>query len=448
MGHNKKRRDFLKLMTYATTSLVLPVPLLPFNKALANGHQKILFFLFGEGFPYEITMGDMQNNSITSGFTVPQVISPLAPFKNQMSINIHTCANNRTNHWLMHGAGFATLLGNIPDGLTNGHLAQRQGTTFDWSLGNSAIGTGTRFPVLVAGRKATMHSAIDKNNSAPVYSDPAQLQSLLFPAGQGGGTSTPTAPTNDKKKLKAILDYVRTENANIKRHLASEEQVILDQYESALNSNYDLMPDDTSGGGGGTGGSCGFPLGPMTSQTEEAKLERLVQLSAYAMKCGLTNVVSIGSGTRLDHNSCLPGFSWKPSNFNPHTVNLQQQFQDQNVKFYSRLIRDFIRVQSGGVDTIPSDLTVVFMATNGRSEFINYDLPVSSRFSPGHHHGSRGTWPIVLLSGNSNLKTNNTRYWDQSLAYGGVFSAISHAMGVPMDSFGAYSRGPYAPLLG
>lgn len=422
MGKTLERREFIKLMGLASSMMI---PGLPFENVLAqtaSSNQKILFFLFGESFPGWIKPNGISRGQTDNSYSLPSPMSALNAFASQTSVVSARPGTGKLNHWIMHGSGYATMLGRLQPGWERSHFGRPLGITFDQVLAKSSLGSGTKFRSLVVGQRSDRVSALDSSNAADLINDTSQLRDMLFPNGGGGGQQ-PSVSDLDKRKLAAIVDYVTTGNNGIKNSLAKEEQLTLDQYATGLSQIRDSQTVAPTV-------SCNSSV-PIDSSNPERALESKMRLLSRAMKCGLTNVATIAAGLNDDHTSD-PNFTWRPSGYHPHDNAKYDQYQRRNLDLFSKTIRDFILEQSGGQNRCPDNLTVVLMSDSG--------------LSGGFHHGSRDQWPIVVISGNNNLNLGR-RYHFVDQVYGSVFSSIAQALGQSSVSLSNYSDGPLRAIL-
>lgn len=265
-------------------------------------------------------------------------------------------------------------------------------------------------------------------SSVPLEENPRAAFNRIFssiPQSGGGGSSVDTAIYDQRLRVldanKAALDALErklgaTEREKLGEHLAAleelEQRVLLEQQRAA------------DSGDNNSGGACSAPT--LNGGTSPLNIYRSQgDIAVSALKCGLTNVVSI----QFNETQA----TWVPNDGTADSVNWAQDHHQANHANGTAFLPDIIGYMNKGVEHIISRL-------KAEGIFNQTVVCVASEMGDGQEH-TAPNGPIIVATGLSGLKSGEGRSSSSHLE---VFNDVAKLMGLSSSIGGAianYGRG-------
>ena len=127
----------------------------------------------------------------------------------------------------------------------------------------------------------------------PTY-DPAALFTRIF---SGGVMST--GPTAEDLARASVLDAVLSDARSLDTRLGASDRIRLEHHLDALR---DLERRVSNPAGGPVGASCMMPMAPLGTDSYRERARLMAELSAMALACDLTRVVSMEFSSPASHS--------------------------------------------------------------------------------------------------------------------------------------------------
>lgn len=453
------RREILKGVSLGAGAMFL-TPMLQQLQAQASGSahlpRRFVFVLEGNGFNPDqarpahvphirgqamVANSDTLRDIPLGNHELPFALQPLEAFRNRMCIvqglSGRICGGGHSNNF---GA-----LGVYPG------KQDAYGETIDIALSRALPAT---FPQVGLGIADKVDSSIIYNVSAagrgrpmPTVIKPDQAYANLFGSiAPGNGRSAFDTRTN-------LLDTVREDLRSLENQLAGEERQRLGSYVNAFetmrNRQADLLSREAMLRRHAPQVSKKY-----TSIVETERLEAMFDIGGAALVCGLTNVLTIASGSGDPYFGIT--FSGLGINLGKHGIGHGGSYNGVDSRTLSARIRRFHLEQvaklARQLDAIPE----------GNGTMLDNTLIVYLSDSAEQHHSRCYEWPFLLLGNlGGRLKTAG-RYLEYP-RYGrnghrtiaNLYCTFLHAAGVRQDEFGVADpalrgldqRGPLSELL-
>lgn len=340
--------------------------------------------------------------------------SPLQPHASTIAFREMTIGKPGNHGNLHQCVGAGSYNGNDPDG-----------SAFHLQVAK-VVGNMTPYSSLELGvdTKGTQGGINFLNGSSiPLEDDPSAAFNRIFnntpppTSGGGGGDSGPSIYDRRLKVVdanKAALDALQNKLGMDERNKVDAHLEALEQLERRIASAQTMAEGDAgggdTGGGGGGGGSCSAPnltQGNSPLNTYKAQGD----IAAAALKCGLTNVVSI----QFNETQA----SWVGADGTPDAVDWAADHHQANHANGAAQLPYLIQYMNKGVAHLISRL---------KAEGIYNDtvVVVVSEMGDGQDH-SAGDGPIIVASGISGLRAGDSK--DGADHYG-IFADVTNLLGL------------------
>jgi hypothetical protein len=379
--------------------------------------QRIIFFLQNQGFdPATCVPKGLSGDATLSGITLPEPISPLEPYKHKINIitglhGLHTSPS----HSAFFGAlgGYRGGIGIPPSEATIDHeLSQLLPETI---LPHLCIGMDALENMISRPTLATL-SAAGPGKPLFMHSNPQDLYQLLF-----GGIATGDV----KERYEA-----RSKVFNRVEQLAGQGGVSLPAGERERYGSYVDGFRDINGLRERLAGvsdhlkkfAPAYDDKILKPQFETDWHDALLDIGIAALKAGLTNVLTIGSGRGEIFGS------WKGLGVVPAGHNLGHMPQPDNpiwVKIRQYNCRMLVKLMES-LESMPE----------GNGTMMDNTLIVYSSNNADKQHTNGANWPFILLGHCSGrLKTGQYTQLEGKRPINDLYTTLLHAIGAPRDRF-------------
>ncbi len=379
--------------------------------------KRVIFFLQNQGFdPATCVPKDLKSGASLADVTLPEPISALEPYKDR--INIITGLHGRhtsPSHSAYFGAlgGYRGGIGVPPGAPTIDHVLSQllpQTILPHLRIGMDALENMVSRPTL-----ATL-SAAGPGKPLFMHSNPKNLYQMLFGgiatgdvkrrfearskvfnrieqlAGQGGIT----LPARDRERYGSYVDGFREING-LRERLAGVSDH-LKKFAPEYDEKF-LKP-----------------------KFETDWHDALLDIGIAALKAGLTNVLTIGSGRGEIFGS------WKGLGVVPAGHNLGHMKQPDNpiwVKIRQYNCRMLVKLMEA-LESMPE----------GNGTMMDNTLIVYTSNNADRQHTSGANWPFILLGDCSGrIKTGRYTQLDGRRPINALYTTLLHAIGAPRDRF-------------
>ena len=379
--------------------------------------KRIVFFLQNQGFdPYTAIPRDLNENCSLDSFEFEEPIKPLEPIKDRLHI-INGLHGKHTSP--SHSAFFGAL-----GGYAGGDGVPPRGETFDHVVSKHL--PETILPHLCVGMdslsnmkaKPTVANLSASGASKPIFmqSNPQNLYQMIY-----GGISEGDV----RKKHEAQSEMLQRIE-----FLAKEGT---DELPSVDAERYSLYTD-------GFGEINGLRE-KLASQSEHLKKfapkydekftnpeyetdwhDCIFDLGLSALKSGITNTLTIGSGRGEIFGS------WKGLGVEQQGHNLGHMKQPDN--------DIWIKIRQYNCEMIAKMVSELEMIPEGNGNMMDNTLIVYTSNNADYQHTSGKNWPFILV-GNPNgaFKTNQFTQLDGTRPINALYTTILHSMGMQADRF-------------
>jgi hypothetical protein len=442
------RRRFSQSLLAGASSVAL-APFIGSGRAEACGEgvqpRRIVFIVEGCGMNYtRFTPADVPNVPaadmlVANNFTLTPMMNALDQYRDQMLL-IDGLSNDQGLAGSGHSTGYAALscVPNNPPSETGRPGAE----TLDQFLGRT-MGNCAPFPnlLLAVGRtsaaRLTAISANQDRRPVPHFCNPYDAYQQLF------GPSLDVQGDASVRQA-AMFELVRGDVARMRPRLAGNEKAKLDEIISAMDRVQ--AREESLRARGDALRACVPQLAANALETIEDRIEAHFDLTAAALTCDLTRVVTIASGC---------GYNFFDLPF--QRLGLEGTKHQMGHGYVSGLdgldlIHNFHAQQ---IATLCHRLALV---PEGDGNMLDNTLIVWTNENGEQHHAGYQRWPVVLLAG-SNMGVETGRYirFPTRGAPGArtlpdLWNSVCHIMGEPRNDFGAAGRevvtGPIATISG
>jgi hypothetical protein len=306
------RRDLLKHLGVGAACL----PLLRATRSYGAGagfSKRLMVLQMSEGLRQQYWK---PNTGSLMGQTLPPTLVPLDAHKSELIV-----MPDMSNPGI--GAGGHASYGVIyyGKGAAGGGYKEPSGPTFDQVAANAIKGATTRrsmhawvqlhLPPLPTTQPGGTH-CFWAGAGQPInpQGDPYQVYKEVFAGGDFNTASDPAAVKKLMADKKSILDFVGSNLDEFRKRLGSEDKVAIDAHFQAVRDlEAQLQASATN-----TSGACAVAPG-MIDINDRSKYPEIMKahlnLMVSALKCGVTNVVTLqhgdSSGNSINFGSFVPG---------------------------------------------------------------------------------------------------------------------------------------------
>ncbi|MCC6510361.1 MAG: DUF1552 domain-containing protein [Pirellulaceae bacterium] len=379
--------------------------------------KRVIFFLQNQGFdPATCIPEGLKTDCSLSGVTLPEPISPLEAYKDKIHIINGLHGRHTTpSHSAFFGAlgGYRGGIGIPPFAETIDHvLSQLLPPTI---LPHLCIGMDALANMISRPTLATL-SAAGAGKPLFMYSNPNDLYQMLF-----GGIATGDVklrfearakvfhqveqlaaqgssplPMDDRERYQTYVDGFR--DGNQLRERLSEVADHLKQYAPQYDDKF-LKP-----------------------KFETDWHDAILDVGIAALKAGLTNVLTIGSGRGEIFGA------WKGLGVVEAGHNLGHMEQPDNpiwIKIRQYNCRMLVKLMQQ-LESVPE----------GNGTMMDHTLIVYSSNNADKQHTNGANWPFILLGNCSGrIKTGQFTQLDGKRPVNALYTTLLHAIGAPRDRF-------------
>lgn len=467
------RRSFLeRLALGAGAGLLSPVvrTLHAQAQGTLSARKRLIVFMQGNGFHFGTFVPPEFGGKAVYGkdlvqstdYTLPPKFAPLAPYRNRMLL-VDGLVNQqgRAGHFANH-----VFMSCVPN-LSTGDFAggQSGGQTFDQLVADTlskgapfrsvhlGARTGTPDGKASTGSLMTGSYAKTRGDSIPIQLVPTEAYTQLL-ANVGAGAADPARSAADRKAelgaRQRLLDFIADDVRRLRGQLAGAERAKLDEYLGAVD---DAGKRLTAFANAPAAGACGAPKVLSDPPSPEERFSAMVDIGTAALACGLTDVLTL--------NFSGLGYAFKSLGLTEslHSVGHGYGGDEWHVKIttwfsgeMARMLGKLSAIREGD-RTIFDQSVLLFTADNGEA-----------------HHARDWRWPVLLVGNaggglkadgryiryparqpDNNAAATPVNVTDAQRPVGDLFSALGHALGVPVDDFGKNGlekvKGPLSELL-
>ncbi|MFT5468862.1 MAG: hypothetical protein ACI8UO_003974 [Verrucomicrobiales bacterium] len=433
------RRSLLKSVSLGGAAPLL-TPFLSHLEAAAAGEtpKRVVFLVEGNGLPAEhvqpvgvprAEMPNLRNTHISqsaeeklidlrlSDFELPEPLTPLARHTDRLTIlqglSGRVCGGGHSNDFGALGA-YSGRAG-AKDITIDAAMAKANPAIFQ----HVALGISRNpQPNIIYGC-----SASGPNQKVPIYANPDLAYKMLFGKILGGN---PKAEVGTQSML---LDFMVDDIKRLERQLPYDEAQKLQQYADAFSNIASRQAK--------LGEIDPKKIHPKRdavyeSQVETERLDAHFEMAATALITGLTNTVTLASGAGSPHFDVT--FRGLGINVDKHQIGHQQI--DGAAEMAVKIRQFHMELLAKLVDTLEA-------VPEGGGSMMDNTLIVYLSDSAENHHSTCYEWPMLMLGDLSGrLKAggrfiNVPKYGSEGhRTTGGFYTALMHAIGAPVDSFG------------
>lgn len=424
----------------AGAALALPfLESLGFRRFIASAQaapppQRLLFYYVPNG----MHMPAFTPAATGTEYTLPPILSPLAPFKNELLIlSGLTNLPGRPDGAGDHAGGTSAFLTCAKANKSDSDI--RLGVSVD-QLAAAALGAGTRFPSLQLGLDGGSSGGVcdsgygcayttniswsGPRTPLPKMSDPRVVFDVLF-RGEDQG-QTPEQLERRRQQRKSVLDLVRSDATRLSARLGGADRRKLDEYLSAVRQVESRIE--------GAIPICGAAKRPADTLRFDETARAMADLMVLAFSCDLSRVVSYMWGNGLSNRSYAfvgaPGAHHELSHHqnNPDTLAKLQTINTYEMQLLAYLLDGLTKAKEAGGSLLDRTLIVL-----------------SSDVSDGNRH-NHDDMPLLLVGrlGSAITPGRHLRYPGQPLS--NLYLSILQAIGAPQPRFGDDSTGPLSGL--
>ena len=418
------RRDVLKTMVGGLGSVALSSNLHAQNPHPSDlstrstgGPKRVIFFLQNQGFePKTCIPVGMTKSSSLANATLPEPIKALQPYREK----IHIINGLHGKHTSPNHSAFFGALG----GYRGADGVPPSASTIDYEL--SRVLPKTLLPHLAIGMdslgnmsaKPTIATLSASGAGKPIfmYSNPLHLYKLLY-----GGLATGELKNQHEahsSMLKSIEHIARTSGVD----LPAYDKNLYSQFTKGFEQMNGLRErlDKASGDLAQFAPKLDELYATPTFETDWH--DRLLDLGISALKSGITNVLTIGSGRgeifgswkglgveKQGHN-----LGHMPQHDNPIWIKIRQY----NSQMLVKLIQELESVPEGN-GTMMDNTLIVYTSNNADKQ-----------------HTNGATWPFILIGDcNGAFKTGRFTQLDGTRPINALYTSILNTVGVKTARF-------------
>lgn len=384
---------------------------------LAGGPKRVIFFLQNQGFEPETCIpASMKNSGSLAGVELPVPIKALEPYRENMHI-INGLHGRHTSP--SHSAFFGAL-----GGYRGSDGVAPSGSTIDYEL--SKILPQTLLPHLCIGMdslenmrsKPTIANLSASGAGSPIFmhSNPNHLYQMLY----GGISQGKIRSHHDAKS--SMLDSIERLTAAKGQSLPFSEKQRYDEFTKGFNEMNGLrerlndVSDHLRNFAPKVDGEYTNP------EFETDWHDRLLDLGISALKSGITNVLTIGSGRGEIFGS------WKGLGVEKQGHNLGHMKQNGNPIWN--------KIRQYNCDMLVKLMEQLESVPEGSGTMMDNTLIVYTSNNADKQHTGGKTWPVILLGNcNGTFKTGRFTQLQGDRPINALYTSILRASGVELDRF-------------
>lgn len=387
------------------------------SQAPAGKPRRVIFFLQNQGFDPATAVPEGLNESVAlSGVTLPEPIRPLEAYKEK--IHIVTGLHGRhtsPSHSAFFGAlgGYRGGIGVPPAAATIDHVVSQ--TLPQTILPHLCIGMDSIENMISRPTLATL-SATGAGQPLFMHSNPNDLYQMLF-----GGIATGDVkqrydarskvfneverlarqkgtdlPATDRERYGSYVDGFRDINGLRERLVEVSDH--LKQFAPAYDEKF-LQPE-----------------------FETDWHDALLELGIAALKAGLTNVLTIGSGRGEIFGA------WKGLGVVPAGHSLGHMAQPNNPIW--------VKIRQYNCQMLVKLMQALESMPEGEGTMMDNTLIVYTSNNADRQHTSGANWPFILLGNCSGaIKTGQFTQFNGERPINALYATLLHAIGAPCDRF-------------
>lgn len=431
------RRELLKGMSLGAGTLVLS-PIVEKLAAYADGRAsqptRFVFVLEGNGLPWQhVQPLGIQRSRRESDrrqlvdlplgdHRLPRALEPLAPWKDRVTIvqglSGRVCGGGHSNN-------FGAL------GVYKGQGCIARGETIDVAIGKRLGGIFKQIGLGMVDRPgATVVyncSAWDRGKPMPTQTRPDLAYAQLFGSVAGGEARQQFIARAN------MLDYLRDDIRRLERTLSAPEREMLQAHVTALESmsNRQSRLNEIQST---LRRHAPVVTDKFTSRVETDRLDAQFDIAAAALVAGLTNVVTIASGSGDPYFGVK--FTGLGINFGKHGIGHGGSYNGMTADQMATIIRRF------HFELIARLIRRLQSVPEGNGTMLDNTLIIYLSDSAEAHHSRCWEWPFVLI-GNLGGRLRCGRYIEYPYwgfrghrEIGNLYTTFLHAIGDRREFFG------------
>ena len=413
------RRDLLNSVA-AGAGVALGSTILPSRVLASTGNtnlKRVVFFMQNQGFdPRTCIPEGMKRSGSLAGAKLPEPVSPLEPFKDRMHI-INGLHGRHTSP--SHSAFFGAL-----GGYRGGDGVAPSASTIDYEL--SKVLPQTLLPHLCIGMdsienmtaKPTLATLSASGAGQPIFmhSNPNHLYQMLY-----GGISNGDIRQQHEARSN-VFDAIETMAAAKGFALPTSDRDRYGQYVQGFRDINGLRDRLASVSGHLRKFAPVVDARYTRPEFETDWHDVLLDLGISALKSGITNVLTIGSGRGEIFGA------WKGLGVEKQGHNLGHMAQPGNpiwIKIRQYNSRMLVRMIEA-LDSVPE----------GSGTMMDHTLIVYTSNNADKQHTNGANWPVVLLGNfDGAFKTGCFTQLDGKRPINALYATILHAAGHNVDRF-------------
>jgi hypothetical protein len=425
---------------------------LPFLGAMSDSAR-------AEGFPKRFVamfsgFGTIKNAWIPQGtetdFKLSPILAPLEPYKDRVMV-FEGVDYESTNH----GPGDPHQLGighcltgtELQEGTLFQHVCNSNlstgwggGISLDQMLANQ-IGQTTKFPSLEFGVQVQFADVSGRmsyrgpGQPVPPEDNPYQAYQRIF----SDLGADPVEADRLRAERKTVLDFVGDDYARLTKRLGASDRQKVDAHLAAIRDIENRLKPPVVVTGECKAPDLGLPIPPLENDNFPHISKCQLDLLAMSLICDLTRVATIQFATVQQGGRV---FSWLGHTEGHHSLShssvadpVRQQHLLEIGNWYASQIAYLCSI----LDSVPEgdgtvlDNTMIYWCS---------DIAIG----PQHTHTDM---PLVLVGGGGGALRTGRYLKYQNAWHNDLLIAMSHAMGVPVATFGnpAYCKGPLPGVL-
>ncbi len=384
---------------------------------LAGGPKRVVFFMQNQGFdPKTCIPVSMKNSGSLAGVKLPEPIKALEPYKE----NMHIIAGLHGRHTSPGHSAFFGALG----GYRGSDGVAPSASTIDYEL--SKILPDTLLPHLCIGMdsmenmtgKPTVANLSARGAGKPIFmhSNPNHLYQMLY-----GGISQGDILSHHEAKS-SMLDSIERLTIAKGQTLPSAEKQRYDEFSQGFNDMNGLRDRLNDASEHLKKFAPKVDAEYTRPEFETDWHDRLLEIGISALKSGITNVLTIGSG-RGEIFGAWKGLGIEKQGHNlghmpQHNNPIWDKIRQYNCQMLVKLMEQLESVPEGS-GTMMDNTLIVYTSNNADKQ-----------------HTNGANWPVILL-GNCNgaFKTGHFTQLNGDRPINALYTSILRASGVEVDSF-------------
>ncbi|MFT6794606.1 MAG: hypothetical protein ACJAR1_002617 [Rubritalea sp.] len=384
---------------------------------LAGGPKRVIFFLQNQGFDPATCIPElMRNSGSLAGATLPEPIKALEPYKERMHI-INGLHGRHTSP--SHSAFFGAL-----GGYRGSDGVAPSGPTIDYEL--SKVLPETLLPHLCIGMdsmenmkgKPTVANLSARGAGKPIFmhSNPNHLYQMLY-----GGISQGDIRSHHEAKS-SMLDSIERLTAAKGQSLPFTEKQRYDEFTQGFNDINGLRERLNQASDHLRNFAPKVDDGYTRPEFETDWHDRLLDLGISALKSGITNVLTIGSGRGEIFGA------WKGLGVEKQGHNLGHMVQKDNPIW--------VKIRQYNCEMLVKLMEQLESVPEGSGTMMDNTLIVYTSNNADKQHTNGANWPVILL-GNCNgaIKTGCFTQLQGDRPINALYTTILRASGVEVDRF-------------